>query len=523
MFVLSSVKQISAVAAALVLVAFLTLAFDCRLAGAEPRTWIVDDDGPADFHTIGEAINASSSGDEIFVLNGTYYENVVVNKAVRLVGEDRIAVVIDGNGTTPLTITASNASVSGFTMRGGTQTYPTSGIYVERADYCSITNNIAKDNVYGIHLWGGADNNTVSGNIVTNNSNGIFLDGAAGNNVSGNNIAGNFVRGILLFGGGSFSNSIFGNNITSNVDGVGLDHVRDNCVWGNNIENNEVGIGGRVARCNRIYRNNITANTYGISMGVTYENTFYHNNFINNERHADLGWTWNQTWDDGYPSGGNYWNDCEGVDLYHGSYQNETGSDGIADTPYIIDADNRDNYPLMKPYPWASHDIGITSITTSKTFVGQGYNVSINTMMFNYGNDTETTNITIHANTTTIATFTNIIQESRNSTTLTFTWNTTGFAKGTYTITVVADIVPDETDVADNTYPDGSVTVTWLGDLNGDLDVDEDDVWTFCGAFMDYYKIHVKDANCDFDDNCKIDEDDLWTMCGAFINYWKQH
>jgi len=46
-------------------------------------------------------------------------------------------------------------------------------------------------------------------------------------------------------------------------------------------------------------------------------------------------------WDDGYPSGGNYWSDYTGVDA---------NSDGIGDTPYILDAQNVDNYPLMQPF-----------------------------------------------------------------------------------------------------------------------------------------------------------------------------
>jgi hypothetical protein len=48
-----------------------------------------------------------------------------------------------------------------------------------------------------------------------------------------------------------------------------------------------------------------------------------------------------------------------------------------------------------------------------------------------------------------------------------------------------------------------------LGDLDEDSGVDEDDLWYFYGASIDYYRIHVLDANCDFDNNCKIDEDDL--------------
>ena len=55
-------------------------------------------------------------------------------------------------------------------------------------------------------------------------------------------------------------------------------------------------------------------------------------------------------WDDGYPSGGNYWSDHVTVDDYSGINQDELGSDGIVDEPYIIDDYNRDNYPLMEPW-----------------------------------------------------------------------------------------------------------------------------------------------------------------------------
>ena len=50
-------------------------------------------------------------------------------------------------------------------------------------------------------------------------------------------------------------------------------------------------------------------------------------------------------WDDGYPSGGNYWSSYNGTDVLRGTYQNETGSDGIGDMPY-----GQDRYPLMNPW-----------------------------------------------------------------------------------------------------------------------------------------------------------------------------
>jgi hypothetical protein len=55
-------------------------------------------------------------------------------------------------------------------------------------------------------------------------------------------------------------------------------------------------------------------------------------------------------WDDGYPPGGNYWSDYTGVDVKSGPNQDQPSSDGIGDTPYIIDEYNQDNYPLMKPW-----------------------------------------------------------------------------------------------------------------------------------------------------------------------------
>jgi hypothetical protein len=60
-------------------------------------------------------------------------------------------------------------------------------------------------------------------------------------------------------------------------------------------------------------------------------------------------------WDDGYPSGGNYWSDDNWynyifVDEKSGHYQDQLGSDGICDTPLFPDPSNTeesDNYPLM--------------------------------------------------------------------------------------------------------------------------------------------------------------------------------
>jgi len=233
----------------------------------------------------------------------------------------------------------------------------------------------------------------------------------------------------------------------------------------------------------------------GISLIDSSNNSIYHNNFINNTNQVFTNSI--NTWDDGYPSGGNYWSDYNGTDLLHGPYQNLTGSDGIGDIPYTIDVNNHDNYPLMKPYPWATHDVGITSVTTSKTIIGQGYNVSISIMTFNYGNYTENTNITIYANTTIIGEINSIDIASRNFAIVTFTWNTSGFAKGNYTMSAYAWPVPGETDLDDNTYVNGWIIVAMPGDITGpegvpDGKVDMRDVYPVARGFG---AEHVTDPN----------------------------
>jgi len=458
------------------LISMLTLAFNIQLAKSEPAAWTVDDDGPADFHTIQEAINVASPGDTIYVSSGTYYEHVVVNKTLSLIGvggpiiDASLPATVDPSAAqwNGMTILEDHCTIEGFEIRNadnfGIEIQADYGLFkenlVEGCNFAgiscyawahdgvsyhsshdnSICNNTVIRNNMGA-LLGDAYNNLVSLNIIERSEWGIYLCEYARNNLVTKNSVSNITGTPGIAGGygiavgtGSHNNLIVGNNISNNV------------VYGISIE------------------------LLGGGFPLPHDNSIHHNNFVDNTVQAyDDGI--NNFWDDGYSSGGNYWSDYSGVDLYSGPYQNELGSDGIGDTPYVIDENNRDNYPLMKPYPWATHDIGITSVTTSKTIIGQGYNVSISIMTFNYGNYTENINLTIYANTTIIGKINNIDIASRNFTTLTLTWNTTGVAKGNYTITAEATQLPHETDTADNTVIDGWVFVTIPGDVNGDKTV----------------------------------------------------
>jgi parallel beta-helix repeat protein len=325
------------------------------------------------------------------------------------------------------------------------------------------------------------------------------------NGVSGCEISNVIVSDIDESSGIVLTNA--SNNIIANSWGWGL-------IWGG-------GIVFQTSSNNTIFGNTLEA-YYGPSIYLddSSDNKFFHNQFyVYEARQVEVIGRSKNVWDDGYPSGGNYWSDYNGTDLFNGLNQNETGSDGIGDTAYVIDADNTDNYPLMKPYA-GLYDIGITNITPSKTVVGQDYNLTISMKILNYGINTETFNLTVYANKTAIQTITNIVLTSRNSTTITFTWNTTGFAKGNYTIWAYAWPVPDETDTTDNTVIDGWVIVTIPGDVNGDHLVDISDLVMTVNAIPSAPGWSNWNTDTDINNDGLCDVGDLVICVGNIPSSW---
>jgi parallel beta-helix repeat protein len=246
------------------------------------------------------------------------------------------------------------------------------GIFLYSSNNNTVSENNATTNTYcGILLFSSSNYNIVSGNTATNNSYcGIYLDSSSSyNSISGNTATANAYHGILLYS--SASNTVSGNNASANsLEGIYLDSSSSyNIVSGNTAIANQVGImllsssnntiRANTARSNvyqgieidysnydTVDENTVVANSqYGILFEYSMNNSVYHNNFINTYQTGSLNST--STWDNGYPSGGNYWSDYSGTDSYRGYYQNITGSDGIGDTPHVVVANSTDRYPLM--------------------------------------------------------------------------------------------------------------------------------------------------------------------------------
>jgi len=287
-------------------------------------------------------------------------------------------IVVDGAGYT-LQGTGNQVTGNGTGIYLGYR-YRYNGTYDSRKNV-TIKNMQIKYFDHGIWLDAHTSNNTVSGNKITSCIWGIYLLWSSYNTITGNKITNNY-RGIQLVKS-SNSNGISANNITNNRNGIYLFESSQNTINGNNITNSEI----------------------GIVFDGSHDH-IYHNNFINNTKQVeDICWT--NPWlpssanilDDGYPSGGNYWSD------YEDRYPNATELDdsGIWGTPYVIDANNQDRYPLMKPIVIAcAPTISIVS-PENKTYtvsnVSLNFTVSKSTSWMGYSLDGQAI-ATITGNTT---------------------------------------------------------------------------------------------------------------------------
>jgi len=357
---------------------------------------------PEDYPTIQTAINAAYDGDTIDVSPGTYYEHVVVNKSIWLVGESPSKTVIDGGLTgIVVNITANNVIISNFSIRKGSGTWPGSGISLARSANVTIRNNNITNNQWGI-LLAGSSNNTITMNDITNNNfGGIYLAESSNNSLTMNTLTNNGPgaqwAGIYIFN--SSKNSIVMNTLTNNYIGIRLDDSSKNSISMNNVT--EYNFGGIylnwASSNNTITMNDITNNgAYGgIWLQSSSANIVYHNNFVNNTMQV-LTYDSVNVWDDGYPSGGNYWSNYAGYDLFNGPYQNITGSDGIGDTPYIIDANNKDTYPFMNQIGWKNTELDF-SLTPNPAYIGQTVTM-LGKLTDRLGNPINNTKIDVYVN-----------------------------------------------------------------------------------------------------------------------------
>ncbi len=243
----------------LVLISFiiLCLLFTLLLTGqkvsvkANPNIIYV----PTNYPTIQDAINHATSGDTIFVHKETYYEHVIANKSVSLIGEDRNLTIIDGGGTgNVIHLESGDVYISGFTIQNGGKGLYDSGIFIDHASdnnnishntianssngIClsyslrsTIFDNTVSDNKYGISLYS-SNNNEIYGNIAPDNKYGIALYSSNNNKIHSNNASSNIINGIYLH---LSSNNEISSNIAflNGYEGIRLDSSDNNVISSN--------------------------------------------------------------------------------------------------------------------------------------------------------------------------------------------------------------------------------------------------------------------------------------------------
>jgi parallel beta-helix repeat protein len=310
-------KAVSGIMLTLLSIGMLTLAFNIQPVRAIELIYIKAD-GSVDPDTA----PISSVDNVTYTFTGNINGSIVV---------ERDNIVVDG---------------AGYTLRGDGGV---AGIRLENRHNVTIKNKQITHFGNGIELMGnGSQNNTIIGNNITAN----------GHETYGNGI-------WVAFD--SSHNTISGNNITNNWEGVFLYMAGGNIISENYITGNRWHGVWIYAVNNSIVRNDIINNSIGVLVEIG-SNIVHHNNFVNNTVQTDIDEPIVSIWDDGYPSGGNYWNDYIDEDQYSGPYQNETGSDGIWDHPYVIDENNQDNYPVVPEFPaWTSMLLILIVLTVAIT------------------------------------------------------------------------------------------------------------------------------------------------------------
>jgi parallel beta-helix repeat protein len=293
------------------------------------------------YPSIQEAIDNATEYGTILISTGFYTEHLTINKPITLVGENRYTTIIDGsNSGTILHIAADNVSISELT--------------VERPG-CTCEGS------YGILIEDNHSNISLTDNEMITDSVGINARSAHDVFIAHNNFSQDYVSSMYILNSSNIL--IISNTMTGFMQGVEF-WDSNNIIFSNNILQSS-GEGVVIQNSNRsiLCGNQFLLDSFGISLYQSNDNLIYDNDFKQNFRDVSSQGSTNR-WDDG--AQGNFWENYTGVDA---------NMDGIGDTPYVIDANNTDNHPLMGFFAsYETNDQEVDFISNS-SITGFGFSI----------------------------------------------------------------------------------------------------------------------------------------------------
>ncbi len=204
--------------------------------------YLVDISGNGNFTSIQDAIDIAKSGDIILVNIGLYYENIVIDKSISLIGLNNKKTIINGRGAgNVIKINSDNVEINNFSIQSSGIYFPNSGIN------CSSNNNIIENNIikncfYGITLYF-SNYNMIQFNLIKESNNcGIYITNSSNNLFLNNSIHNNTFNGIGIYSM-SNNNTIKNNSFSDNgYCAINIRTSSQNTIMGNNISNNNIGI-----------------------------------------------------------------------------------------------------------------------------------------------------------------------------------------------------------------------------------------------------------------------------------------
>jgi len=271
-----------------------------RMPNTGGKTLYVGGDGPGNYSSIQDAIDNASSGDTIYVFSGIYHENILIDKSINLIGEDKTSTTIDGDGGRRIvTIMSSSVKIMGFTLKNSEQsgfaeairTFNEAssidnitisnciihkcgkGIYGGNVSFFTIKNCNIFDNIGPCAYIEDSDHITINSCDINNNGEDLGCDVRSG--------------GITIWGYKQhcLNISVFDCDIYNNI-GLGIDILQSKNVeiYNNNIyDNTWMGTCFMLVTNLEIHHSNISENTkYGIFIEECNETNIYNNNITMN-------------------------------------------------------------------------------------------------------------------------------------------------------------------------------------------------------------------------------------------------